>query len=249
MDTDVGIGTEHKIQDEVLELAYKKALIYAHRKLSSFYKSGLQIKVDALDVTNEAVSKTLSGTRPWNREKVPDLFVHLAGCIRSIIHNAYTATDFQLVERDSSGAELSELHTYKVDASTDADAALEFESKVEFLIDYLVSLKDDVEPVANMMFKSGITEPSDIAEELGLTVAEVNSKKLAIKRMMTRTEFLLHYISKNRKDLIDIAQTIYRDNIVDSKDISKTLGISTIVAKAQKSQLYSIVNDIYRGGI
>lgn len=237
---------QNEILDEVLELAYPKALIYAHRKLSRFKKSGLLSKIDALDVTNDAVVKTLSGQRPWNRKKNTDLFVHLAGCISSIINNAYTSSDFQLVERNAS----SEVLIAEININEDrADAILEFESKITFLLDYLVSLRNDVEPVAKMMFKDGVTEPSSIAQELDIPVSEVNAKKTTIKRMLKRTDFLLHYISSNRQDLISIALAIYRDQIVDAKNLSQKLKISTSDARKRRNELYNIVQDIYRGVI
>lgn len=233
-----------KISDEVLALAYDKALLYAHRKLRAFHNSGLLSKLDAYDVTNDAVVKTLAGDRPWNREKSDDLFVHLAGCISSIISNAYTSADFQQVERRENSEEViaeSNINERSI------ESIQEFESKITFLLDYIVSLRDDVEPVAKMMFKDGITEPSEIAQELGMRVSEVNSKKLAIRRMMLRTDFLLHYISNNRLDLISISLAIYKNKIVDAEGLSETLQISKHDARIQRTELNSIVRDIYRG--
>lgn len=235
-----------QVDSEVLELAYKKALLYAARKLSSYHKSGLLSRLDAYDVTNEAVEKTLSGVRPWNRAKNPDLFVHLAGCISSMINNAYTSADFQLVERSEHSESIIEIENKTFH---EANEVLEFQSKIEFLLDYLVTLRKDIKHVATVMIKDGVTEPKEIAKELNMTIAEVNAKKLAIKRMLLRTDFLLHYITCNREDLVSLALAIYRDKISDAETLSKTLKISTCDVRKKRSELYNIVEDIYRGVI
>lgn len=244
VDTEIQNETLKEIPEEVLELAYKKALFYADRKLRAFHNSGLLSKLDAYDVTNDAIVKTLAGERPWNSEKNNDLFVHLAGCISSLINNAYTSADFQQTERNENSEEAIATSST---SERSIESVREFESKISFLLDYIVSLREDVEPVAKMMLKDGVTEPSDIAQELGMTVAEVNSKKLAIKRMMLRTDFLLHYISSNRLDLIPISLAIYKDKIVDAKGLSEALQTSKNDARNQRTELYSIVQDIYRG--
>ena len=234
------------IEKELLEAAYKKALVYSERKLSKFHESGLLSKITSEDVTNEAVSKTLSGKRPWNRESNPDLFVHLAGCISSEISNSYNSADFQVVERGVLG---NEAIMAAIDNELSPADAMEFESKVTFILDYLVSLRKDIEPVATLILKSGVTGPKDIASHLGMSLSEVNSKKLAIRRMMLRSDFILHYISSNRKDLLAIALAVYRDKIVDAKDLSNILGISVSEARGQSSKLYSVVDGINKGVI
>ena len=234
------------IEKELLESAYKKALLYSERKLSRFHASGLLSKVSPEDVANDAVLKTLSGKRPWNSERTPDLFHHLAGCIRSEISNIYSSADFQVVERGVSGTEAITAATSNELSPADA---LEFESKVAFLLDYLVSLRKDIEPIATLMIKHGVTEPKDIASHLGMSLSEVNSKKLAIKRMMLRGDFILHYISSNREDLLPIALAVYKDKIVDAEDLSNILGVSVSEARRQSSKLYSVVDGINNGVI
>lgn len=233
-----------KIDPGVLRLAYKQGLLYAVKKLRGFHDSGLVGQIDAYDVTNEAVAKTLSGDRPWNPEKNPDLFVHLAGCISSIISNAYKSSNNQLVERSKNSESII---ANSSENSLAIDEEIELQSKIEFIFDYLVKKREDIKHVAAIILRDRITEPRDIAQTLNMTVAEVNTKKLAIRRIMEHTDFLLHYISANREDLLSIASAVYKEKINDTKALSQALNMSTGEARKKKDELDALANDIYRG--
>ena len=191
-----------EIDNKSLISAYEKSLIYAHRKLRKFGASGLLSKLTPEDVANDAVAKTLSGERPWNEEKYPDLFTHLAQCISSDIYNAYTSSDFNKVNR---GIGSNEIISTAISSEANPEESLNLESKVEFIIDYLVATKKELKQVAEIVLREGVSEPKDIAEMLNISVSEVNSKKLALKRLMKRESLILHYIIKNRTDLVAIA--------------------------------------------
>lgn len=234
------------IDSAILVSAYNKALLYAERKLVGFHASGLLSKITPEDITNEAVVKTLNGKRPWKPSQCPDLFVHLAGCIRSDISNTYTSGDFLLVERSEAG------HTFVSSAFSEESSmenTLELKSKIAFLMDYLVAYKTDLQQVADIVLRQGITEPSTIATTLDISVSEANSKKLAIKRLFKRTDFILYYISKNRPDLNAIAVAVYTDKAASNQEISLLLGLPVEQVKVLKDDLMKVVQDIYRGHI
>ena len=235
-----------EIDQGTLISAYEKSLIYANRKLSKFGESGLLSKLTPEDVANDAVTKTLSGERPWNKEKNPDLFKHLAQCISSDIYNAYTSSDFSKVNR---GIGSNDIISTAISSEANPEDSLNLESKVTFIIDYLVATKKELKQVAEIVLREGVSEPKDIAEMLNISVSEVNSKKLALKRLMKRESLILHYILKNRTDLVAIATAMYTDKLTNTKDISNQLDLPFEKVQFLKIELENVVNDIYSGRI
>lgn len=237
-------GGSSGINSKILE-AYPRALLFAHRKLAKYANTGLPARASPQDITHEAVIKVLTGVRPWNQEKTPDLFVHLAGCINSILNNHYTSADFSLT--DGSDPEPRLLNTIACEYSL--EDSMEFESKVAFVIDYLASIRDDLKQTAELMLKDGVTEPKEIALILGMTVKDVNTKKLAIKRIMQRADFLLHHIENNRRDLIAIATAIYKHKITSAHKLSTILNMPAADVRKQRRELYCVIEEIHRGSI
>lgn len=234
------------IEQSVFISAYRKALLYSDRKLSNFRNSGLVSKITPEDVANEAVAKTLSGKRPWNKEKCPDLFVHLAGCIRSEISNIYNSNDFKEVDRAIEGNEV--IVSTKSNEPNAADI-IEEESRITFIIEYVASFKEDLIQVAELVLRHQVNEPQDIAETLNITVKEVNTKKLALRRLMEHEKFLLYVIEKNRPDLTPLAELVLTKKAASDKEISVKLGIPLKKVKLLKDELERVVKDIYRGNI
>ena len=64
----------------------KELLIYTYKKLKRIAKNVIG-NMEAEDFVQQAILQVLNGDRPWNPEKCPELFMHLAGCIKSIISN------------------------------------------------------------------------------------------------------------------------------------------------------------------
>jgi hypothetical protein len=124
---------------------------------------------------------------------------------------------------------------------------MEFESKVIFVISYLASMRKDLEQIAALMLKDGVTEPKDIAIALGLSVKDVNAKKVTIKRIMSRTAFLLHYIEENRRDLIVIAVAIYKHKVTSADKLSIFMKMPAADVRKQRRELYSVIEEIHRG--
>ena len=224
--------------------AYSKALLYAERKLAKYKNSGLVGIISPEDVTHEAVLKVLNRERPWNQAATPDLFVHLAGCINSIISNNYTSSHFRQTDRSDPDNQL--LRAQAVEQFSIEDS-IEFESKVTFIIDFLSSAREDLKQIAELMLKDGVTEPKEIAESLGMTVKEVNTLKVVIKRTMQRANFTLHYIAENRQDLIYIANAIYKNKATSADELSEILQVPAADVREQRRELYRVINEIRRG--
>lgn len=234
-----------EIDQKTLISAYEKGLLYANRKLKRFEASGLAIKLEPLDLVNDAFEKTLSSTRAWDPEKNPDLFVHIAGCISSILSNIYTSADFRETQRNETSLNLLE----RASSETDIEKTHEFNSKIEFILDYIAEIRIDLIDVAKIILTSEVSEPAEIAEQLKIPIKEVNTKKLAIKRVMKRPSFLLHYISSNEWDLLETARAMYIDKINNKDDLAKYLRISVTEAKNKMHRLERVRSDIQLGNI
>lgn len=233
------------IDQQDLKLAYKKALLFAIKKLNKFQNSGIACKIEPLDLVNEACEKTWSGQREWNQESTPDLFVHLAGCMNSILSNIYTSSDFKLIERSESG----ETSLMNKASNCNLENSLEFDSKVSFIIDYVAAAKKDIQTITELMLRDGITEPKEIASALGISTSEVNTQKVALKRVMQRISFKLHYIARNRKDLIEISRAIYIQKVTDIEELSQILKIPPNEVTQKQHELEFVLEEIDRGVI
>ena len=234
----------HYIDKNVLIPAYNLALRYAERKLKRYIDTGLTSVIDASDVTNEAVKKTLSGERPWNPERCPDLQSHLVACIQSIISHTYMSSDFHKIDRAVNNEKvIADL----VNDSLNHEEQFEFNSKAQFLLNYIACLKEDLSSTAEVMLRGGIYNPSEIASTLDLTASEVNSKRRSIRRLTEGRHLLLYYISQNRPDLNSIANAVLINKIVDVETISQQLGLPVGRAKQLRDDLNVLVCDFYRG--
>lgn len=233
------------IDQKVLIPAYKKALLYAHKKLQRFNNSGIKCKIEPLDLVHEACEKTISRKRQWNPKQTPDLFVHLAGCIDSILSNIYTSADFNTIDRSESSQNFL-MHQAE---SCSEENSRELDSKISFIIDYIVAAREDMQTITELMLREGVTEPKEIASVLNIPVSEVNAKKIVLKRIMKRISFKLHYISRNRQDLLEIARAVYIEKVTNVKELSKILKISTDEVKQQMQELNCVIKEISRGVI
>lgn len=233
-----------KIDSAILISAYPRALLFAERKLLRFKNSGLGARLSAEDATHDAFAKVLSGDRLWNPEAIPDLFVHLAGCINSIISNAYSSYDYKNTDQHDPENKLSNTESC---SEQSFESKVEFESKVTFIIDFLIDQREDVKEIAELMLRDGITEPRLIADHLNMSVEKVNASKVTIKRIMKRAHFTLHYIAKNRQDLIDISVAIYKHKITSADELSEKLSIPADEVRTQRRELYRTIHEIHRG--
>lgn len=238
------INKERIISNEILVPAYNKTILYAERKMAAFKNSGMTSKTSPQDLAHEAVMLTLDGTRTWNKNKTPDLFVHLAGSVRSLISNMYTGSDFEINDRKLDGHEII---TATSASENTPEEVLDFESKVSFIIAYIVATNQELKTVAEIIYRDGIHKPQDIAGHLGINVSEVNSKKSALKKLMRHTDFIIYYISKNHKNLAEITAITYIHNVTDNKAISQQLKLPIDRVRLLRTQLDNVVNDIHGG--
>ena len=222
-----------------------KALKYADKKVSKFNNSGFVTHIDAEDLAQTAILKTWSGKRPWDQQKTPDLFVHLAGCIKSEISNIYQSSDNKMTDRRSSADDALRRFVSRDNPEELAELA----NKIEFLIDYVAEEKEHLVNIVKMIEKEGIDKPKELSQALGLSVKEVNTHKVALRRLFTRSNFLIRYIARNRKELLQVAKAILEEKIEDENILSKKLGLDVERTKILKSEVVNLVEDLRIGEI
>lgn len=89
---------QHYIISEALTPIFRKRLLaFAVKKALKFSSQNFFHLLDPEDLVHQAILQTLNGERPWNQNKCPDLFVHLAGCIKSNIWNETIRKEHELL--------------------------------------------------------------------------------------------------------------------------------------------------------
>lgn len=134
-----------------------------------------------VDVVQQAMALTMDGSRPWNKEKYPDLCLHLRWVIRSLIANlAASADNRQLrpVPEEWSGAEAqepAEAGLLRAAAGPDAD---ELGGRV------LAAVKDDPALAEALGHLKEGRKPRHIAELMGLAEKDVYRLTQKLRRRL-----------------------------------------------------------------
>lgn len=233
-----------KIDDEILLPAYTRALLYAHRSLSRFNNSRMS-QITAEDLVNTAVSMVLSGQRPWNKESVPDLFVHLAGVVRSLIHNTYSSLEYRTISDPEDSQDVYE-HISSNEVSTEDYLALIEQKK--FILNYLSRYGEgNLSKVAEYMLVTGELKPSFIAEALGMTTESVYAYKAEIKRLVFKSDFLLSYLEENRPELKEVAESMFQQKKILPNVNVNYITVSEDELSAQEKEVLKIFRNMRIG--
>lgn len=192
------LARDHLNRDVILKL-----YAYTDRKMNKARGSAIYSRFTSNEIAHDAILKTLSNERPWNSEKCPNLFVHLAGCAKSIMSNQKNlmeikSTDLQdnldchyEKQRESQSIiEPDSMHLLRSNRSAsftpeEIQSAL---SDFKFLMDYLTKNRDDLISLADALLVHEISKPQELASYLGINVSKVNAKKVALKRILKRMQ-------------------------------------------------------------
>lgn len=168
---------------EIPDFEFEEILIrlyaFTERKMYHFRGTRIYSLADYEDIANEAVIKTLSNERPWNKDKCPDLFAHLAGCSKSMIFNLKESQ--QIIKHDTWDVGLH-IDNKEVSQEEMADSI----QKIEHFIQYVSENRKDLLRLTEAMLKKEIIKPQELSAHLGISVKEVNVMKVALKRLANR---------------------------------------------------------------
>ena len=230
------------IDRQTIEVAYLKGLVYAHRQIARFNNHGMTAVISAEDVTHTALVKIFDGTRSWNPEKTPDLFVHLAGCIKGEISTCYRSADSRLLDRGISAEQLDRVESLE----KTQEELEELKRMVQVILLYIEQHRQDLLEIATVMYESEISKPRDIADELSMSVNDVNIKKFALKRMLKSNRFVIHYVVETHAHLESVAKTVLRENLKRAKEIAEYLEIPESEARIKRDEFFGICDDLHK---
>ena len=132
------------------------------------------------DLTWSAIEKTLSGIRQWDIERI-GIVEHLMGVVSSDLYNS-------IRKRASAPTEsLFEIAAEQI-PSDDLTPEEQAVGKSEFLnlLRYLENSDHRVAELAALTASFGATQPSELAELMGLPVSEIYNLKRKLRRLAER---------------------------------------------------------------
>lgn len=176
------------IAKELTPLLRKKLRAYAAKKTFNFKERSYSNRLNADDLVHQAILQVLEGERPWDREQTPNLFAHLAGCIKSNISNesilvehrlTTSIDDHPIVVLDSQ----ADTSSQKPDELIEEEDYHWFKEEQKSIV-ISVAEKDSPEMLAMVfaIFKEDIHSAEDLAKHLNLSVPYINNQKARLKR-------------------------------------------------------------------
>lgn len=132
------------------------------------------------DIVHIAIEQTLSLERPWNQGKCPLLYVHLAGCMRSIAFNASVRireSSYMEVD-DYTDVNLSGEMTYE-----NAENILILQEHIDGFINFVSQRTPELTPLVIAMVKEEISKNQELAKYLEKDITVINNDKKRLKRL------------------------------------------------------------------
>lgn len=141
---------------------------------------------DAPGLAMEALTRVLDGRRrPWDPKKEPTLTAYLKSVVKSIFSETLKAAErerFELAAVDPEGHDL-----VAAAASRDAGPDLALE-RAELQEKILREFNDDEDQLVLICLFEDLVKPAEIAEETGISVADVYRIKRKIKRHLSHLQ-------------------------------------------------------------
>lgn len=178
------------LSDDELRILLKRLTLHADCKLARLRWRGVQggppRGVQGEDIAADAITAIIEGTRAWDPQAQPDLLKYLRSVVDSIVSALVNSLDNRKTRRlgpPGVGDEASSAHEAAGREPGPAEIASRREAAESFRAPIVEALKDD--ELAYQVFEcleADITKPSDIAEYLELSVAEINNAQKRLRR-------------------------------------------------------------------
>lgn len=158
-----------------------KLLKFAESKLAQYSSTNRNIAMSAEDLVQQAIVATLSEDRPWREERCPELFAHLAGCIKSILYNqsnhkAANNLSFDLLYEN----------TYFQDQKLSIEDYLAVQNGINKCLDLIKTYAPELLPHAVERLKRGVLDRSELAKYLNISLNEVDNQQAKMKRLLKK---------------------------------------------------------------
>lgn len=150
---------------------------YAHKKISWWHSKGMLRHMKAEDVVQEAILKTWSGERRWNRDAYKSHLEYFFGCISSIISCAVKKySDHERCINDNLAA-YNSFHDICADI---LDSVIADETQIK-LLNYISIKYPSLQYLAEAMIKKSIYKSEDLSAYLGVNISKVYKDKSRFK--------------------------------------------------------------------
>lgn len=160
------------LHDSELKRLYSYGKLLAARHPYSLLSGG--------DIVHIAIEQTLSLERQWNSSKCPLLYVHLAGCMRSIAFNASVRI------RESSYMEADDYTDVNVSGEMtyeNAENLLILQEHIDGFINFVAQCTPELAPLTIAMVREEIFKNQELAKYLDKDIAVINNEKKRLKRL------------------------------------------------------------------
>lgn len=171
-----------------------KLMTFAHKHmcnvLADFEHKPIINGYDAKSLTQEAIKRTIAGSRKWNPDNVP-LLEFIFGVIRSIVDcemNKHCAVEFAYPLTDENGRVSDPTENIPDDAPTPENvinARIIAESQKTFLESFIPTIEDDEElSDLILVLMDGCTKDKEISAQTGIPAKRVSELKRKLRRKM-----------------------------------------------------------------
>lgn len=175
-DTDKALAFRQLEQPGVLKRLYDYAYAY-----NAFIGNRLPPEWTPQDVVHEAIKRLVAGPREWDPVNYPEIVPVVRGVIRSLYSHLPERDENKLrvVPHDDQGKPVD---VDELPGGTKAHQSTELEFLwVRTQIEAAIEGEDDLVAVY-LAIIDGCVKPSEIADDLGITVEEVNNRLRRLRR-------------------------------------------------------------------
>ena len=161
-------------------------LAYTHKLLKLYLNGGAEKLYEPQDVIHEIITRTLEGTRKWDREKVPCLNTYMAMQIKSVVWNIAKKEKRMIPGSSIAGDELSEAEFWDSKQHLTLEEIESNADTKELLEKCYEILEEDTECSLVFIEMTAGNKNEEIAKKLGIKTSDVTNIKKRLMRKLNR---------------------------------------------------------------
>ncbi len=140
------------------------------------------------DIINNLCESLITGRRKWDKDKIDSLFVHMMSNIRSVVDNIRNLSEEKKVLEYDKYESKEEMYISAVDKSVPDKWKQEEESDLEEMKKNVQGFVEDMSIECQLVYHDILEGKTnkEIAEDLGVSVTEVENIKRTLKRHIAK---------------------------------------------------------------
>lgn len=173
-----------RFEAQLTDKAQKNLWAYARKRLldarPTSSDTSEEVNQKAWDAVMEAICDVLNGVRVWNELEEPDAIRFLAKAIRSEIYAANRRGDSSRTDKLPDESEMALPARFQAQPTFQSDVEAD-----DFFLELLDKVSGDTECEKMLwLFRDGLTKPQEVAEAMGIDVAQVYVAKKRLVRKL-----------------------------------------------------------------